>query len=287
VEQVQLRDIDWFLFPLDADQRFAAMFAAYLDESSDEKMERVFAISVLLGRSEAWVKFEHKWNALLDEYGLEYYRSTEAEHARGQFDKPPFRTEPNSLTFEQNEMLRQVRDRFLDVATGNDRAGIVLGVDMRVFQAIACTPEILDKFGNTPYYVCAHFAMIKAVKMIQDELRSKELVAFISDKQDQFSSTMLRVHDDLIAKNPNVGKQFGSLAFQDKKAFKPLQAADSLVYEGRRYIEADLFNSGSLERKELQKWKESHTLAFVGTLGRETLEAFLAGQGSINENKTK
>jgi len=253
------------------------MIAAYIDESSDEKQERVFAVGVLMGRVETWTPFEHSWNDLLKEYDLEYYRSTEAEHARGQFDKPPFRTSSNTLTFEQNEMLRGVRERFLALATGQGRAGLVLGVNMADFYRVANTPHLLDKFGGTPYYICLHHAMLTAVKAIKDDLKSREVVAFICDRQQQFAGRALEVHQEFITKNPYFSKQIGSLYYEDKKKSIPLQAADSLAYEGRRYLEAQKYDSGEDERGELKEWKDSHSLASVSLLTTAALQIFLDG----------
>ena len=75
------------------------MIAAYIDESSDEMQKKVFAVNALMGRMETWKPLEQSWQDLLREYDFEYCRSTEAEHARGQFDKPPFRTSSNTSCF--------------------------------------------------------------------------------------------------------------------------------------------------------------------------------------------
>ena len=116
------------------------MLATYFDESADERQEKIFAVGGFVGRQESWASIEWRWKQLLDDYGLEYYRAVEAEHARKQFDKPPFRSSPNALTFEQNELLREARRKFLTLANNGRLAGLVIGIDMSEFRAIANTP---------------------------------------------------------------------------------------------------------------------------------------------------
>ena len=259
------------------------IIAAYIDESSDEKQERVFAIGVLIGRLETWTPLERMWQDLLNEYDIEYYRSTEAEHARGQFDKPPFRTSPNTLTVEQNEMLKDVQKRFLALAAGVGRAGLVLGLDMRDFYAVANTPQHLNKFGGTPYYICLVHTMLTAAKAIKDNLGSRELVIFACDRQQRFSSHALNVHQDFISKNPYFSKQIGSLHYEDKEKCIPLQAADSVAYEGRKYLEAKIYNSGEGQNTELKRWMESQSLASVSVFTKEALQIFLDGLDKLNQ----
>jgi hypothetical protein len=77
------------------------MLIAYLDESYDSEMKRVFVAAGFIARYEGWHGVEWRWKALLEKYGLNYYRAAEAEHAQGQFKKPPFGTHPAKLSREQ------------------------------------------------------------------------------------------------------------------------------------------------------------------------------------------
>lgn len=168
------------------------MLVAYLDESDDgQQQKKIFAVAAFMGRSERWASLEWKWQTLLKEYAIKYYHAVEAENISGEFDRPPFRSVPGKLTDTESRAMKEIRHRFLSLACNGTLAGIVLGIDMRDFRAVANTPEVLDKFGGTPYYYGYHIAMLTAVDLIKNDLKSKELVTFICDRQEQFSSTML------------------------------------------------------------------------------------------------
>jgi hypothetical protein len=61
------------------------MLIAYLDESYDSEMKRVFVAAGFIARYEGWHGVEWRWKALLE----------------GQFKKPPFGTHPAKLSREQ------------------------------------------------------------------------------------------------------------------------------------------------------------------------------------------
>jgi hypothetical protein len=125
-----------------------AMLIAYLDESYDQEMKEVFVAAGFIARYE-WSGVEWRWKALLEKYELKYYRAAEAGHAREEFEKPPFRTHPNKLRKEQWTLLQEVRNEFLLVLCNGRLFGLAIGIHMKDFHRVACTPEILDKFGNT------------------------------------------------------------------------------------------------------------------------------------------
>jgi len=284
-----LGEIEWFLFPQHAKDKPTVMIVTALDESSDQKQQIVFAVGACLGRYESWRSIEWQWTALLEEYGLDYYHAVEAEHARKQFNKPPFRThEKDRLTEEQVRLLQSVRNRFLALATKGNITGLVFAVNMADFNAVASTPDTLDKFGGSPYYFCYHMAMLDAVEAIKNELRSKELVAFIADRQEDHHLEMLKVHAKWQALPPATNPyrdQIGSLTYNDKRNFVGLQIVDTLVYEVRRSLEAELQSGGPLEdRDALKRFKESHSIYKIVMCDKPCLEDFLKRADAVETN---
>jgi hypothetical protein len=251
------------------------MLVAYLDESDDGQRKKIFAVGAFMGRIESWASLEWKWVALLKEYGISYYHAVEAENVNGEFDRPPFRSTPRKLTETESSTIKEVRRRFLSLACGGTLSGIVVGIDMNDFDSVANTPEILDKFGGTPYYYGYHVAMLTAVDLIKYHLRSKELVAFVCDRQQEFSSKMLQVHADFQKKNLSLRSQIGSLTYRCKVGQVGLQAADCLVYEGRKYLQAYMDNPAAKEREALRLFKESHSIAKMDLCQRKCLEEHL------------
>ena len=251
------------------------MLVAYLDESSDEKQQKIFTVGAFLGRNERWASLEWKWQLLLKEYRVKHFHAVEAENVSGEFDRSPFRSAHGKLTLAESRLMKEIRHRFLSLACNAGLVGIVLGIDMADFRAVANTPEILDKFGGTPYYYGCHMTMLRAVDLIKYDLKSKELVAFICDQQKQFSRLMLQVHSDFQNKNTSLKSQIGSLTYADKVGFIGLQAVDCLVYEGRKYLQALIDNPSPAERAALRQFKDSHSIARIDLCQRKCLEDHL------------
>jgi hypothetical protein len=274
-ETLLLRELECVMFPRGCKRKSTVMLVAYLDESDDGKQEKIFAVGAFMGRNERWASLEWKWQRLLKEYGIRYYHAVEAENLIGEFGRPPFRSTPGKITPPESKAIKDIRKRFLELACNGTLAGIVLGVDMAEFRAVANTPELLDKFGGTPFYYGYHIAMLTAVDLIKYHLRSKELVAFVCDQQQEFSGHMLKVHSDFQNKNVDLRSQIGSLTYANKIDFVGLQAADCLVYEGRRCLQAQIDNPGAEEREALRLFKNSHSIARIDLCQRLCLEEHL------------
>jgi len=91
------------------------MFLGYVDESADQTEKKIFVVGGFLGHYEQWSALERRWKELLEKYEIYYYHAVEAQHARKQFAKPPYRTNPDPsarLTQEQCRFLENVRKDF-------------------------------------------------------------------------------------------------------------------------------------------------------------------------------
>ena len=86
------------------------MLTAYLDESWDQHQQKILVIGGMIGHYREWSKIEWPWKTLLDKYGIEHDRASDAEFARGQFGKEPFRTPNISTTPALYKILHKVRE---------------------------------------------------------------------------------------------------------------------------------------------------------------------------------
>jgi hypothetical protein len=251
------------------------MFKAYFDESIDQHQKIIFVVGGMVGRYEQWEKIEWRWKLLLEKYGIEYYRASEAEFARGEFDKEPYRTSEEPNTKEQMALLNAVKEEFFEVLTHGIVSGITIGIPLQIFKSIANTPEKLDKFGGTPYFLCAHVAILRLLKEQKDTLLSKELIAFVFDRQPQFDAETLKVHAHLQSPESEHRSRVGSLTFDDKRRFIPLQVADTLVFESRKYLEKLIASPDTKPRPELQRLMDEGKIFEITLCEKECLEWYL------------
>jgi hypothetical protein len=253
----------------------ASMFKAYSDESWDQYQKKILVIGGMLGRYEEWSKIEWPWKELLEKYGIAYYRASEAEFARGQFYKEPYRSGENPSTPDQLELLRKVRQEFFEVVTRGVVSGLAIGIPVETFHEVANTPERLEKFGGTPYYLCGHMAMLRMLKAGKYEINSKELMAFIFDRQNEFDAEMLKVHAALATSKCEFHSQVGSITFDDKRRFIPLQVADTLAYEARKDLERKMLDPNAPERSEFRRLKERGKIFEISLCEKTCLEWYL------------
>jgi hypothetical protein len=251
------------------------MFIAYFDESWDEKQRGILVIAGMIGLWEQWDKIEWRWRELLDKYQIAYYRATEAESANGQFDKPPYRTPGVPLTAAQFKLLREVKDEFFKVLTFGRISGAAIGVPIQLFNQVADTPQKQTQFGNTPYYICGHTAMLVLLEELKRVHRFKDLVVFRFDRQKDFESEMKRVHANLLSSRCEFHSQVGSICFENKKNYLLLQVADTLAYECRKYLERLITDPNAVPRPELKRLMDEGKIFKIALCEKTFLEAYL------------
>lgn len=252
------------------------MFKTYFDESWDQYQKKIIVFGGMVGRHEQWAKIEWPWRSLLEKYHIRYYRASDAEFARGEFDKEPFRTDNKPTTPTQYRHLQRVRQEFFEIITRGIVAGFAVQIPIDVFWNVADSPAKKAAFGETPYYICAHISMLRLLKAIKYEVPSKELVAFVCDRQPQFEKEMKKVHAHMQTKACEFHNQVGSISFEDKTQFVPLQVADTFVYETRKDFERKLANRKAVDRPEFARLKGEGKIAVIEECDKDCLEFYLA-----------
>src|SRR5690348_11028458 len=77
------------------DNQAMVVVVQYLDESADERREKVYAVAGYFGNQFDWLTFEGRWDGLLSKYGLGYFKASECETLTGQFAQ--YRKNPDDL----------------------------------------------------------------------------------------------------------------------------------------------------------------------------------------------
>jgi hypothetical protein len=251
------------------------MFYAYFDESWDQHQKKILVIGGMLGLYEQWAKIEWRWKELLEKYEITYYRASEAEFARGQFDKEPYRTVGIDTTPAQLKLLRAVKEDFFRILIPGTVSGLAIGTPIDLFYQVADTPARLDRFGGTPYYICGHTAMLEMLKQEKYTLKAKDLVTFTFDRQEQFDKEMTKVHAHIQTQECEFHSQVGSVRFEDKKNVIPLQIADTLVYEARKYLEQLQADPNATPRPELKRLMNEGKIFEISLMDKEFLQFYL------------
>jgi hypothetical protein len=250
------------------------MFIAYFDESWDKTQQKILVIAGIMGLCYEWEKVEWRWQGLLDKYNIAYYRAYEAEGAHGQFDKPPYRTAPGVPTAPQLKQLQEVKDDFFMAATSGRVSGAAIGVPIQLFNQVANTPDKQDKFGNDAYYICGHTVMLSMLEALK-VMRARDLMAFRFDRTQQFETEMVKVHAALQSSACEFHSQVGSICFEDKKKYLPLQVADTVAYECRKHLENLVTDPKAVPRPELKRLMDEGKIFQISLTEKTFLEYYL------------
>lgn len=62
------------------------LYRTFIDDSSDEKREIVMIAGALMGTHKQWSELRRRWMVCLRHYGIRYFRSTEYNSLRGEFE---------------------------------------------------------------------------------------------------------------------------------------------------------------------------------------------------------
>ena len=107
-----------------------------MDDSADQKRERIFVVAGFLGQSEVWFETGRHWKARLEKEGLDYFRATECHSLTGEFEK---------LKKHGLDKARDIRDEML-----SDLWSIVKAANLLGFCFLEPTPDYNEVLSE-PY----------------------------------------------------------------------------------------------------------------------------------------
>ena len=215
--------------------RLMLMLNAYMDESSDERAEKVQCIAGLMAPAAEWNCIWGEWAQLLLKHGITEYHAKECCAGEGEFDRfePPEREDIHADFV--NVILRSKQA----IAT----ATMILLPDFPEYgdslerRRILPQKKAINGPLRDPYFMGFEHAV---QEMARDRnvatLPANEKVAFMFDHHHLKGRAGALFHD-LLAKESDYRDRLGACVFEDSKDFLPLQAADVIAYEYRRYAQ--------------------------------------------------
>ncbi|MFI5087424.1 MAG: DUF3800 domain-containing protein [Terriglobales bacterium] len=209
------------------------MIGCYLDESSDNSRKGIFAVGGFLGYGNDWWNVDVKWRKLREQpdIDIEYFKASECAHGHGQFEK--FRKHPAYLAPQERAQLNSIYGKFVDICRRGDIIGFGFGVVLHDFYEVLSSPENCGYFPEDPYWFTYDFAMVHAATEVRK--RRGPAIAFVCDEHEKYSKIAPDVYDALKANNPLAARNMGTFTKGNDKDLQPLQCADLMAYEARKY----------------------------------------------------
>lgn len=218
------------------------MFQVYLDESADAKKEKIFVVAGWLGKADVWADFIPRWSDRIQREGLKSFHMTDCEARRQQFA---------GWDLQRKDQLVRDLTRIID-ETDITACAAALGPH-EFKRVVAKYPVMQDEFWSGDAYFYLFTACALSVVHLIKEHPDTVSAAFVFDQQEKIAHKMLEGFRQM--KNskaiPEQAKRLGSLTFVSRELAVPLQAADLLAYEIRKFYENRMLHPDRVPRKAI------------------------------------
>jgi Protein of unknown function (DUF3800) len=219
------------------------LYACYYDESKDDTS---FGIGGYLAPLDTWVHLEWKWGELLKAWNIAYFKASECENGLGEFAR--YRDDPTDLKaplkVHERDRLRKAQTQFIDaICSHHDYLhGVGAVTNCADFQRIISeSADARRLLMDDPYYICLQLSLVAASELIWEAnaSRPKENQIFVKtivDSHEEYSGKAKILYDKFREKNPRAAGVLLSLHYEDDIQAAPLQVADTIAYEVRKFL---------------------------------------------------
>ncbi len=228
------------------------LLKAYLDDAgkANDPQERICCIAGCLSPLKAWEELEQEWQLVLARFGAPYLHMKEYAHSKGPFAK--WRNDPST------------RKAFLSalIDTMDKHVLSVFGTTVPV-EAYDRLTEGQKRGVPDPYFMCLQqtlhavssstFAENVVPQSLQvPDPRSVEKVQVVFSQQDEFKSKADALYETM--KNTSIiGPMLGDFSWAKFSDVIPLQAADLVAYEMKRFATDLLDDKSSMLRTPMKR----------------------------------
>lgn len=210
---------------------------AALDESADREQRHVFVVAGYVSRQSNWTETERKWMLRLEKESdpepMKYFSNSECMSLSGEFAR--FRDKTKYPKPRGRLAAGKVKDDLQDIMKEAPAAGFALGVLMQDYRAVRRSSRARTLLGTHPYEQTYALTMICIAGNLEDEMPSREVVAYLCDEHDK-AVNVRNVYEELKRQNPACGRWMRSLSYMNNKKSPALQAADLLAARCKDYL---------------------------------------------------
>ena len=253
---------------------------AYLDESGTHKSSKALSVGGFLGKADEWGAFRVEWEDALRDFGLDYFHMASFESRIGEYDWP-------------NEVRRERITRLLGIINRHVLGSVGTVIPLADYDEIFPEDEVppgpnvqqlapgiwapgslepgepepkvnpqpgdLRRKSGGPYGLAASATALSVSELVRP-LSGDPHVAYVFERGAIGAGQILKVFQDIVSdEDTRRSMRVLSIAFEDKREFPPLQAADLIAYELHKHLPRQL----GIEDRPVR-----HTLRELGKMPR-------------------
>jgi hypothetical protein len=255
----------------------------YFDESTDEDTHgQCYVVAGFMANNHSTAILELRWSTLLTKYNLQYFKASELNAGKGQFQQ--YRDDPDQLKFKpfsqrEKDKFAEIKKAFTDAIMGvRGLSGIGAALILPDYERLRQEYPIARTALPCPYFLCANCVLMATGLEIcrANKKRSREDEITIRpafDSHEEYGGRMKHGFDFFCQKNPISSQFIRPPHYEDDTRYLTLQAADDLAFEIRK-----LATTGNM-RIPLDRLDKSDALLKVYKLDYESLKVIADNQG--------
>jgi len=194
---------------------------AFVDNSGSGGDSEWFVLAGYLASASQWDAFNTEWQRALDlQPQIRYFKSSEAESLKRQF---------GGFTREQS---RSKIDLLIKVIQKNIELALSVRVRQKNYDEIIKS-NVPPEWDNAYYFLFPAF--IAAATSIEKYFGSGSSIEFIFDSQEQFEKPSRKLYQQMLEMRHFAGR-VSDVIYRDEKKELPLQAADLVAWQTRRFV---------------------------------------------------
>jgi hypothetical protein len=212
-----------------------SLIEAYFDESGTQHRSPVLCVAGYIFEKDKAVEFDKEWRAVLEEYGLPFFRMSACAHHAKPFDR---------LSLPQ---CVEVETKMIEIINRWMTHGLAVTVQPDLYIRIMPMERYL---GFSPYSFCARYCLTGASSCIRTRNLPGDCAYFFESghrSQSEANEMMNEIYDNNKIRELH---RYASHTFIPKVRATPLQAADLLAWQwhtdlkhhmagGRRRLDAE------------------------------------------------
>lgn len=218
--------MDWYLAMFE--------FEVYSDDSGTHPNSEIAIAACYIASKKQWDKFSKDWTAFCQEEGLPFFHMAEF------MAKPEAGHKP--YCDWDNDKKNRVWDRVVKIINRRAAFGIAVGVPKESFNRLAPDHFKAEYAGDN--YTYAVKTMLGVIRDWRAEQGLELPMQYVFDRGSSGQEQIEHVWN-VGERFPLVARQCGfapdGYGFQDKKIFKPLQAADILAWQWQNHLRKSVF----------------------------------------------
>lgn len=292
--QIRTRDLVPFIFPRGKEGVYAVM-GFYADESTSHPQSTDFpsvgpilTAAAVIGWPGHFWEAENLWDDFLRRNNIDYFKASEAELLKGQFDMAKLGS-LNAARAAADAARRDLITVFEKIPLTTVAVSLLLS-DFR--EVISTNSKARYYYGSNPK-VLAYGRLIKStIELIYKDhpewFREHYLACTFATENEYLKYE--EAYDNLKKKDWYCKSMLGHIGHSDDKDHNPLQMADLLAYEAR-YKSAQTISKYGTERWAFKLLDEADMFYYIGAVDKKGLLSQLddwpdpPADGSPNEFK--